>query len=103
MAWTRLDLHDLLVSILGTHNVYYQPPESFKLAYPCIVYSRTDIDPLRADDTAYVKRHRYLVTHISRDPDDETVERIADTMGFSYDRHFVSDGLHHDVFTFVTI
>lgn len=102
MAWTRLELHNLLIETLGSNHVYYQPPESFKMVYPCIVYSRTDIDPLRADDSAYVKRHRYLVTHIGWNPDDDTVEKLADIRGFSYDRHFVSDGLHHDVFTFVT-
>ena len=102
MAWTRLELHELLLKTIGNGNVYYQPPESFKMAYPCIVYSRTAIDPLRADDEAYVKRHRYLVTHIGRDPDDCVIENLADIRGFSYDRHFVSDGLHHDVFTFVT-
>lgn len=102
MAWTRLELHRLLLDVLGSENVYYQPPESFKMRYPCIVYSRADIDPLRADDSAYVKRHRYLVTFIGRDPDDLRVETLADIRGFSYDRHFVSDGLHHDVFTFVT-
>jgi hypothetical protein len=102
MAWTRLEVHDMLIEILGNRNVYYQPPESFKLTYPCIIYSLADIDPLRADDLAYVKRHRYLVTHIGHNPDDPVIEDLADTTGFSYDRHFVSDGLHHNVFTFVT-
>ena len=102
MVWTRLELHDLLMDILGSSNVYYQPPESFKIQYPCIVYNRTDIDALHADDNPYIKRHRYLVTHIGYDPDDPVVEEMAGIRGFSYDRHFTSDGLHHDVFTFTT-
>ena len=46
----RIDLYNLLVGILGTRNVYYQPPESLKLKYPCIVYNRRNISNVDANN-----------------------------------------------------
>ena len=40
---TRLELDEELVKILGSKNVYFQPPESLKLNYPAIVYSLSNI------------------------------------------------------------
>ena len=34
----RNDLQKLLVEVLGSKNVYFQPPESVKMKYPAIVY-----------------------------------------------------------------
>ena len=34
MAKTRLDLQSALEEFIGNSNVYYQPPEGFKLKYP---------------------------------------------------------------------
>jgi len=31
---TRLELQNLLENILGSRNVYFQPPENLKLNYP---------------------------------------------------------------------
>ena len=39
---TRYELHEFLCEILGSRNVYFQPPESVKMKYPAIVYERTD-------------------------------------------------------------
>ena len=36
----RLQLHEELCSVLGSRNVYFQPPETIKLTYPCIIYSK---------------------------------------------------------------
>lgn len=40
----RLNLHEEFATLLGSNNVYFQPPESVKLNYPCIKYSRVGID-----------------------------------------------------------
>ena len=40
---TRYELHEFLCEILGSRNVYFQPPESVKMKYPAIVYERTEI------------------------------------------------------------
>ena len=56
---TRLELQSKLEELLGCRHVYYQSPESVKMEYPAIRYSRSRIDSERADDTAYLKHKRY--------------------------------------------
>ena len=41
-----LNLHDEFIQILGTQNVYFQPPASTKLKYPCIIYKIASRDDL---------------------------------------------------------
>ena len=65
----RLDLHKFFQDILGSKNVYFQPPESIKMKYPAIRYSLYDIDKLSGDNIAYAKTNRYNVIVISDDSD----------------------------------
>ena len=95
----RLDLHELLCEVLGSRNVYYSPPESVKIKYPAIVYSRSDIDNKFANDSVYNQSHVYSITVIDDDPDSEIVERMSLIPRCKFDRHFVSDNLNHDTFT----
>lgn len=95
----RLDLHELLCEVLGSRNVYYSPPESVKIKYPAIVYSRNDIDNKFANNSVYKQSHVYSITVIDDDPDSEIVERMSSIPKCKFDRHFVSDNLNHDVFT----
>lgn len=95
----RLDLHELLCEVLGSRNVYYSPPESVKIKYPAIVYSRSDINNKFANDSVYKQSHVYSITVIDDDPDSEIVERMSSIPKCKFDRHFVSDNLNHDVFT----
>lgn len=94
----RLDLHALLVSILGSNNVYFQPPPNVQMVYPCIVYRRDDIDTDFADNVPYSKRKRYQVTVIDRDPDSETPDKVLDLPTCIFDRFYTADNLNHDVF-----
>lgn len=97
---SRLNLHNELKEVLGSNNVYYQPPESFKIKYPCFVYKREQVDQKYADNYTYTHKHRYTVTYIDLDPDNNIVERMIDHhfMYLSVSRGFVSDGLYHQVF-----
>ena len=95
----RLELQTLFEELLGSRNVYYQPPESIKMSYTAIKFSRSDIDIRHADDTAYSKMTRYEVTVIAKVPNDPVIDKILDLPYCSYDRHYVSDNLYHDVLT----
>ena len=96
----RLQLHEEFCRILGTRNVYFQPPESVKLKYDCIVYSINNREDLRADDKHYRKLIRYEVTLIYRDPDSDLPERMLDEFTrITHQRHFTVDNLHHDIYT----
>lgn len=94
----RLNLHNKLKSILQSDNVYFQPPPSVKLKYPCIVYKRTDVNEINADNTTYYRYCRYTLTLIGSNPESDYIEQILDLPYCSYNRFFTSDGLNHDVF-----
>lgn len=96
---TRLELHEVLCNIIGSRNVYYQPPESIKMNYPAIVYSRNDISNKHGDDIPYMQSVSYQVTVIDKDPDSTIVGDIAKLPYCRFNRHFTSNNLNHDVFT----
>lgn len=95
---SRLELQNLLESILGSRNVYYQPPESIKIKYPAIIYSRNNIDNNFADDIVYMQNHTYQIIVIDANPDSEIIDKISKLPMCRYNRHYTSDNLNHDVF-----
>lgn len=96
---SRLKLQSKLESLLGTKNVYYQPPETIKMEYPAIVYSKSNIRTTFANDSIYSKKLRYELIVISKKPDDPIIEKLLSLPYISYDRHYKSDNLNHDVLT----
>lgn len=95
---SRLNLHEELVNILGSRNVYFQPPENLKLQYPAIVYSRSDIANINADDKIYNQRTVYKVIVIDSNPDSEIVYKLSKFKYTNFINHYTSTGLNHDVF-----
>ena len=95
----RLELHSVLQELLGSSNVYYQPPESIKMQYDAIRYSKKTIDSKYANDRKYSMIDCYEVTVISRLPDNPVIKKLLSLPYCSYDRHYVADNLHHDVLT----
>lgn len=98
MAQSRLELHAIFESILGSTHAYFQPPSSIRMTYPCIVYSRDAADEKRADNVLYAHKTRYLVTVIDPDPDSLIPGKVAKLPLCSYSRFFAADNLNHDVF-----
>ena len=96
---TRIDLQNVLEELLGSRNVYYQPPESLKMSYPAIVYSRKTIDNSYANNSVYKQNYAYEITVIDKNPDSEIVNKVSKLSTCRFDRHFKSDNLNHDVFT----
>lgn len=96
---SREELHQVLKDILGSANVYYQPPENIKMNYPAIVYARSDIRNDFADNGVYRQSHSYAVTVIDKNPDSEIVEKVSALPMCRFNRHFTSENLNHDVFT----
>ena len=48
---SRLELQAKLEELLGSEQVYYQPPESIKMSYPAIVYSKSRIETKKANNS----------------------------------------------------
>lgn len=96
---SRLDLHEILCGVLNSRSCYFQPPSSVRMQYPAIVYSRKDVEKRSADDMAYRKLPSYELVLIDKNPDSEFVDKLLDLPYCSFDRHYESDNLNHDVFT----
>lgn len=91
----RTELHEKLRELLGSSHVYFQPPESVRLSFPCIVYNLDDFDVKRANNDFYLGRDRYAVTLISKDPDDPRVRELLKWPLCSFSRFFTEDNLNH--------
>jgi hypothetical protein len=94
----RASLNDLLKSLLGSNNVYFQPPPDINMSYPCIVYERDNAALKSADNIPYSVTQRYQVTYIDPTPDSDVIDKLLDLPYSSFSRHFATSGLNHDVF-----
>jgi len=95
---TRLDLQNKLEEILGARRVYFQPPESVKLKYPCIIYGLNRIENKTANDCVYKQDTYYEITVIDTNPDNTYKNDVSKIPSCRYDRRYVADNLYHDVF-----
>ena len=98
MDQRRQQLQTRLEMILGSGNVYFQPPSNIELKFPCIVYKRSTARTEFANNNPYAKRKRYTVTVMDRDPDSDIPDKLAEIQMSYFDRYYVVDGLHHDVY-----
>lgn len=94
----RVELQALLEVILGSRNVYFQPPANVQLKYPCIIYRRDSLETLFAGNRPYRHTKRYEVTVIDRNPDSEIPPKVAALPMCTFARFFAADNLNHDVY-----
>lgn len=97
---SRLQLHEDLWAILGTKNVYFNPPASVRMSYPCIRYKLGGMDTKHAANKIYKKTKKYEITVIDHDPDSEIYNKLLEHFEMiSFDRSYVADNLYHFVLT----
>lgn len=97
---SRLDLQLALEKIKGVRKVYFQPPASVRLVYPCVIYELSNKWSKRADDMRYIKGNRYQLKLIEKEADSPISELILDSFDYcSFDRAYTSNNLYHNVFT----
>ena len=92
---SRLELHEILCSLLGTRNVYFQPPETVRMKYPCIVYHAQAMNTEHANNSPYAIFDRYRVIVIDGDPDSILPKKIAKLKGARAAQPYDNDNLHH--------
>lgn len=91
-------LHELMAQF-GADNVYFQPPESVKIVYPCVVYREGGESVRHADNKRYNAKRRYVVTFIDRDPDSRIPECFSNRFIYSsLVNKFTLEGLNHWVY-----
>lgn len=94
----RIKFHQKLVSILGSNNVYFQPPENLKISYPCFIYNRVSMKTLRANNSVYKVYIPYQLTYISKTNDMKLLTDVLSIPYCEHSRSYVSDNLYHDVY-----
>lgn len=94
----RLKIQKLFEDMLGNKNVYYQPPSSLRIKYPCIIYKWDSSETTYADNLKYQKAKGYEVMYIDKNPDSDVPDKIENLQFCRYQRHYVSNGLNHYVF-----
>lgn len=91
-----LKLATILENILGSKNVYYQPPPNVEMKYPCIVFKLSSGDSQFADNKPYIYTDRYSIQLISKDPvEDEIHDKIVHLPMCIFDRPFTKNNLNH--------
>lgn len=96
---SRLKLQSKLESIKGVKKVYFQPPASVRMKYPCIVYELSRKKLFHADDLLYRFKNCYSVMVIDSNPDSEIPDLVLTSFPYcSFDRQYRADNLYHNVF-----
>ena len=96
----RLELDAKFREILGSTNVYFQPPETLKMQYPCIVYFKTSVPARYANDLIYSYKQCYTVTYVDKNPDAELPFDLLKAFQYSkIDSFYKSEGLNHTKLT----
>ncbi len=94
----RIKFHNKLVVILGTNYVYYQPPASTKLTYPCICYTLKKMDSKYSGNQMYTYDRAYEVVLIHTKPYNDIKDALLTMAKCRFDRTYISDNLYHYVY-----
>ena len=93
MARPRVELQELLKEYCDT--VYFQPPSSIRINYPCIVYNRSTDYINRANDKLYMKEKLYRVTVMDKNPDSDIADRLQELPWAVIISRDVIDNIYH--------
>lgn len=94
----RLQLQGVLEELLGTGNVYFQPPPTLVMQYPCIVYHVDSADTKFADNASYRYKERYQITCIDTNPDCPFRFEVAKLPSCTFNRWYAARNLNHYVY-----
>lgn len=97
----RLKLDAELKRIMDGHGqVFFQPPPSYKLTYPCLIYELSGGQSSFAGNMPYRFIKRYSLTLIGRNPDTAMVTTLATSFPMiTMDRAYTADNLYHYAYT----
>lgn len=93
----RLTLHAKLKTLFPNYKLYFRPPNTIKLEYPCIVYDLAMQEPRHANNTLYTLYLEFEITIISVLPG-VTSSDILTIPSSRQQSHFISNNLVHDVY-----
>ncbi len=103
-------LRNVLVESIGLENAtfiedgvtkyktYFQPPETVRLQYPCIIYQVKTGDTEYADNDPYRFTKQYEIIVIDPNPDSVIPYHVAMLRTSRMDRAYTSNNLNHWTF-----
>lgn len=94
----REAFHSFLKELLGSDQVYFQPPSTTQMAYPAIVYSRARTGKRYAGNSPFRINERFTVTLITKAPDKVLFNKLITLLMCSHSASFAANNLNHDVF-----
>ena len=97
-------LHSKLETVPGIKAVYFQPPSTKKLEYPCIIYQFEGYEERYGNNKEYLAWPKYSVTVVDYDVESMLpvyMKAIRGNYIVNLNRFFVSDNLNHWVFNLV--
>lgn len=97
---SELKLQMELTEVSELQYVYFQPPASLLMNYPCVKYSFAAVNVKHANNKIYKNKKRYEIIVIDFNPDSTIYEKILYHFPLcSLDRIYVYDNLYHFVLT----
>lgn len=94
----RKDFHKKLEQAFGC-KCYFQPPETLKLTYPCVVYAFERFDTRRANNLNYIINERYKISFLHKDADNGTVKQVMRKFEkIAHVQHYITNGVYNDVY-----
>lgn len=95
---SRLQLQEAFENILGSESVYFNPPASVNMTYPCIRYSLAVPNQRRANGRIYKNTNGYEVAVIDYDPESDIPDRIQAAIPYAtIVRRYRADNLNHTI------
>lgn len=99
MGKTRLEFQAFLEATKGDRNVNFDPPPSFRMSYPAIVYNLAKLNHTPADNIKYLNCTGYKMIYITTNPDDPMIYTLSELPYCTLETPYVSDNLHHYPYT----
>ena len=99
---TRVNLQKMLEKIACPHHVYFQPPESLYIDYPCIIYHLKNVKNTYADNDIYKQDKFYELIVVDSNPDSILFHKICKLPECKFRNFYVSENLNHFVFDLYT-
>lgn len=94
---TQPEMQTKLEAILGSRNVYFQPPENIKINYPAIIYKVARQNKKLANDSVYGIIPVYELKVVDYFPDSQITAMLLEDPKCGYVNSYNNSNLHYDV------
>ena len=95
----REELSKKLHDIIGNDNVFFQPPASDRIKYPCCIYELGRGATTRANNSIYNYVNSYQLMFIYPKHNEGIIKDVLNSLTLcSFEREYIADGLYHYVF-----